>query len=111
MRNQVYQWFDIVLIADCFANLIWRVDLSRDGTKATARVWLKHDSMAYDPDGPMPEQPGVNGLGYVSSTHYLYYTSTAQKLFMRVSVDPDTHDLAAEPEFVAGGMMGDDFCR
>jgi hypothetical protein len=32
------------LIADCFANLIWRVDLPRDGTKATARVWLKHDS-------------------------------------------------------------------
>src|SRR3984957_4806426 len=101
---------NIILIADCFANLIWRVDLSRDGTKATARVWLKHDSMAYDPDGPMPDQPGVNGVGYVSSTYYLYYTSTAQKLFMRVSVDPDTHDPAAEPEFVAGGMMGDDFC-
>jgi hypothetical protein len=101
---------NIILIADCFANLIWRVDLPRDGGQATARVWLKHDSMAYDPDGPMPDQPGVNGLGYVSSTHYLYYTSTAQKLFMRVSVDPDTHDPAAEPEFVAGGMMGDDFC-
>jgi hypothetical protein len=25
-------------------------------------------------------------------------------------VDPTTHDAAGEPEFVAGGMMGDDFC-
>jgi hypothetical protein len=101
---------NIILIADCFANLIWRVDLARNGGRATARVWLKHDSMAYDPDGPMPDQPGVNGLGYVPRTHYLYYTSTAQKLFMRVRLDPDTHDPADEPEFVAGGMMGDDFC-
>lgn len=29
---------------------------------------------------------------------------------MRVRVDPDTHDPAGEPEFVAAGMMGDDFC-
>jgi hypothetical protein len=49
-------------------------------------------------------------LGYVSKTNYLYYTSTAQKLFMRVRIDPDTQDPAGEPEFVAGGMMGDDFC-
>jgi hypothetical protein len=101
---------NILLIADCFANLIWRVDLPRDGGNATAHLWLKHDSMAYDPGGPMPDQPGVNGLGYVSKTNYLYYTSTAQKLFMRVRIDPDTQDPAGEPEFVAGGMMGDDFC-
>ena len=29
---------------------------------------------------------------------------------MRVRVDPDTHDPAGEPEFVAGGAMSDDFC-
>jgi hypothetical protein len=66
--------------------------------------------MAYNRDGPMPDQPGVNGLGYAQKTSYLYYTSTAQKLFMRVRINPDTHDPAGEPEFVAGGMMGDDFC-
>jgi hypothetical protein len=100
----------IVLIADCFAGLVWRADLPADGGKATARVWLKHDSMTNDPDGPMPDQPGINGVQYAASTHYLYYTTTAQELFMRVRVDPDTHDPAGEPEFVAAGMMGDDFC-
>jgi hypothetical protein len=66
--------------------------------------------MATDPGGPFPDQPGVNGVGYASKTNYLYYTTTAQELFMRVRVDPDSHDPAGEPEFVAGGMMGDDFC-
>ena len=100
----------VVLIADCFAGLIWRADLPADGGTATARVWLKHDSMAHDADGPMPDQPGINGVQYAARTNYLYYTTTAQELFMRVRVDADTHDPAGEPEFVAGGMMGDDFC-
>jgi hypothetical protein len=100
---------NIILIADCFASLIWRVDLPRNGGKATVRVWLKHDSMGHDPDDPT-HQPGVNGLGYAAKTNYLYYTSTNQRLFMRVRIDPDSHDPAGEPEFVAGGMMGDDFC-
>jgi hypothetical protein len=101
---------NILLIADCFASLIWRVDLPADDGKPTARVWLKHDSMASDPGGPMPDQPGVNGVQYARKTNYVYYTTTAQELFMRVRVDPDTHDPADVPEFVAGGMMGDDFC-
>jgi hypothetical protein len=101
---------DIVLIADCFASLIWRVDLPADGGKPTARVWLEHHSMAHDLAGPMPDQPGINGVQSAHKTNYLYYTTTAQELFMRVAVDPDTHDPAGEPEFVAGGMMGDDFC-
>jgi hypothetical protein len=101
---------NIILVADCFASLIWRVDLPSGAGKATARVWLKHESMATDPGGPFPDQPGVNGVGYASKTNYLYYTTTAQELFMRVRVDPDSHDPASQPEFVAGGMMGDDFC-
>jgi hypothetical protein len=100
----------VLLLADCFAGLIWRADMPADGGKATARVWLKHDSMAHDPDGPMPDQPGINGVQYAANTNYLYYTTTAQELFMRVRVDPDTNDPADEPEFVAGGTMGDDFC-
>ena len=100
---------NIILIADCFASLIWRVDLPPNGGKAIARIWLKHDSMAYDPHDPT-YQPGVNGLGYAAKTNYVYYTSTNKELFMRVRIDPDTHNLAGEPEFVAGGMMGDDFC-
>ena len=100
----------ILLIADCFAGLIWRADLPADAGKAKARVWLKHDSMTHDPDGPMPDQPGINGVQYSPRTKYLYYTNTARELFMRVRVGPDTNDPADEPEFVAAGMMGDDFC-
>jgi len=100
----------IMLVADCFASLIWRVDLPTNGAKATARVWLKHDSMAYHPGSKKPEQPGVNGVRYASKTNYLYYTSTTLKLFMRVRVDPTTHDPVDDPEFVAGGTENDDFC-
>jgi hypothetical protein len=101
---------NVLLVADCFASLIWRVDLPTGDGKTAAGVWLKHDSMASDPDGPTPDQPGINGVEYSPKANYLYYTTTAQELFMRVAVDPDTHGPAGEPEFVAGGMMGDDFC-
>jgi hypothetical protein len=66
--------------------------------------------MAYHPGSKKPEQPGVNGVRYASKTNYLYYTSTTLKLFMRVRVEPTTHDPAGEPEFVAGGTENDDFC-
>ena len=100
-----------ILLADSFAGLIWRVDLPTDGEANPARVWLKHDSMAFDPDNPLtPPQPGINGVRYANRSHFLYYTSTAQKLFMRVAVDPSTRDPAGEPELVAGGAMADDFC-
>jgi hypothetical protein len=100
----------IILIADSVGGLIWRVDLSDDGLAATARVWLQHDSMAWDPDNPLNPQPGINGVRFASRTNFLYYTSTTRKLFMRVAVDPVTHEPASEPEFVAGGTMADDFC-
>jgi hypothetical protein len=93
----------VIVLADSVAGLIWRVDLPVGRGTATARVWLKHDTMAYDPDSLLvPPQPGVNGVRYASRTGYLYYTSTAQKLFMRVPVDPGSHDPAGAPEFVAG---------
>jgi len=99
------------LLADSVAGLIWRVDLPAGPGQATARVWLEHDSMDYDPDSPLvPPQPGINGVRYAARTRYLYYTSTAQQLFMRVPVNPGTHDPAGTPELVAGGIMADGFC-
>jgi hypothetical protein len=94
------------------AGLIWRVDLGPGARSATARVWLAHDSMGDDPDSGVarPPQPGVNGVRYSAQTGYLYYTSTAQKVFMRVPVDPETLDAAGPPEFVAAITDGDDFC-
>jgi hypothetical protein len=55
-------------------------------------------------------QLGVNGLGYAAKTKYLYYTSTNKKLSMRVRIDPNRHDAAGEPGFVADAMMGAEFC-
>jgi hypothetical protein len=100
----------VLLIADSFASLIWRVDLPPGGGPPTARVWLKHESMGYYPGQLKPEQPGVNGVRFAAKTNHVYYTATAKKLFMRVAVDPVAHDPAGEPELVVAGRMGDDFC-
>jgi hypothetical protein len=100
---------DVLLAADCFGSRIWRVDLAADGCEGEASVWAHHESMAHLPDGPMPDQPGVNGIKYSAKTGHIYYTSTAQRLFMRVAVEPGAWAVAGEPEVVATGMMGDDF--
>ncbi|MGC2652549.1 MAG: hypothetical protein WA317_02855 [Mycobacterium sp.] len=102
----------VLAVADCFAGLIWRVDLARDARHATAQVWLAHDTMAFDPDSdvPPPPQPGVNGVRYSPHTGYLYYTSTAQQVFMRVAVDPSTLNPGSSAEFVAAIDNADDFC-
>ncbi|WP_216896883.1 hypothetical protein [Nocardia alni] len=102
----------VMAVADCFAGLIWRIDLLDAARSATARVWLEHDTMADDPDSgvPWPPQPGINGVRYGARTGYLYYTSTAQKVFMRVPVDPATLGPAGPAEFVAAIDNADDFC-
>jgi hypothetical protein len=103
----------VLLVADCFAGLIWRVDLANGAHDATARVWLSHDTMAFDPDSVVvepPPQPGVNGVRYGAKTGYVYYTGTAQQVFMRVPVDQASLDPAGPPEFVAALDMHDDFC-
>jgi hypothetical protein len=102
----------VIAIADCFAGLIWRVDLAEGARSAAARIWLAHDTMAMDSDSevPPPPQPGVNGVHYGAQTGYLYYTSTAQKVFMRVPVNQTTLDPAGDAEFVAAIDNADDFC-
>ncbi|OBH93611.1 hypothetical protein [Mycobacterium scrofulaceum] len=102
----------VLAIADCFAGLIWRVDLADNARSAVGRVWLTDDTMFDDPDSgvPPPPQPGVNGVRYGAKTGYLYYTSTAQKVFMRVAVDPATLDPAGPAQFVAAIDNADDFC-
>jgi hypothetical protein len=103
----------VLLVADCYAGLIWRVDLADSAHSASARVWLSHDTMAFDPGNVVqkpPPQPGVNGVRYGPGTGYLYYTSTAQQVFMRVPVDQATLDPAGPAEFVASIDMHDDFC-
>jgi hypothetical protein len=105
---------EVLLLADCFAGLIWRIDLAPGAHAATARVWLEHDTMANDPDSDLeispPPQPGINGVRFAAESGYVYYTSTAQKVFMRVAVDRGTLDPAGSPEFVATIDNVDDFC-
>jgi len=99
-----------VLAADSLAGQIWRVDFALDGT-AQAKVWLKHASMAHIEDTlPPPPQPGINGVRYSAKEGQVYYTTTGQKLFTRVRVDPNTFEPAGDPELVASGGMYDDFC-
>jgi hypothetical protein len=100
----------LILIADCFSGLIWRVDLNTHDGKPKASVWLRHDSMGYYPGQMKPEQPGINGVQYSRKRGYLYYTATAKQLFMRVKVEPETYEPIGEPEVVGSGRMFDDFC-
>ena len=100
----------LILLADCFAGLIWRVDLNLRQGKPKASVWLRHDSMGYFPGQKKPEQPGVNGVQYSPKTGYLYYTNTAKQLFLRVKVEPHSFDPLGGPEVVGRGRMFDDFC-
>ena len=99
----------VILIADCFGSLIWRVDLNTHDGKPKASVWLRHDSMGYYPGQMKPEQPGVNGVQYSPKRGYLYFTNTAKQLFLRVKVEPETYNPVGEPEVVGGGRMFDDF--
>jgi hypothetical protein len=57
-----------------------------------------------------PPQPGVNGVHYGPKTGYVYYTSTAQQVFMGIPVDPDSLSPAGPPAFVAAIDKTDDFC-
>lgn len=102
----------VMLIADCFAGLIWRIDLDPGAHRARARIWMQHPTMSMDLDSEVapPPQPGINGIQYASMTGYVYYTSTAQQVFMRIPVDPNTLDPAGCPEFIAAIDKTDDFC-
>ena len=101
----------VMVLADSLAGLLWRVDLSAGHGDATARVWLQHETMRCDPGSPLvPPQLGIKAVRYAARTGYLYYTSTARKLFMRVPVDPGSHDPAGAPGCVASSIVADDFC-
>ena len=92
--------------------LLRRPDLAdrSAGRAAGPRLAESIPAWGYYPGKLKPEQPGVNGIHYAARSHYLYYSATANKLFMRVPVNPTTLEPAGEPEYVVAGRMGDDFC-
>jgi hypothetical protein len=90
-----------MLEADAIGGVIWRVDLSSDGTTATAREWLKDPSMTVERNNHIKGVPGVNGIRYDGRTRAISYTSTGQKLFMRERVDPPTLNPVGAPVLIA----------
>ena len=101
----------IILLADCFAGLIWRVDLHVADGKPKPSVWLEHESMGYIA-GQRKQLyfiPGINGIQYSPKRGYLYYTASAKQLFMRVKVDPISFNPVGEVEVVGRGRIFDDF--
>ncbi len=100
---------DVLLVADCFAGLVWRIDVPADGRPREAKVWLRHPAFEHYPGSMKPEQPGVNGVRFAARTNHLYFSNTAKKLFMRIPIDPRAHGFAGKPELVSAGAMADDF--
>ena len=102
------------LLADSLGGRIWRADLADNGVDATCSIWLQDDSMAPDPDNGLVSvlgpQPGINGIRYAERSGFVYYTSTARKLFMRVPVDRATSAPTGPPEIVVSDIVADDFC-
>jgi hypothetical protein len=101
----------VLLAADSFAGCIWRIDLKLDKrgipTSAEATEWLRDRSL----DGKLvlPDfQPGVNGLKYSYVANALCFSSTQQRLFARVSVDPQTLQPVGPVLILATGAQGDD---
>lgn len=95
----------VILCADSWADLIWRVDIPSNGGHCTARIWLEHDMLAHSQDPKKPDVPGVNGLKYNSKTRSLYFTTTAQTIFGRIQVDLDTFEPLGELEEVTDRWM------
>jgi hypothetical protein len=110
---------NVILVADCAAGLIWRVDLTDDGLAGKAGAWLRHESMAPGTDPSMRVRltqtasipyPGVNGVHYAPQGNHVYYTGSWTQSLNRVAVDPVTLAAVGEPEVVADGIHAvDDF--
>ena len=99
----------VMLCADSWADLIWRVDIPQDGGAPSARVWLKHDMLAHSLDPKKRDVPGVNGLKFNKRDKHVYFTTTAQTILGRIWVNPENLEPVGDPEDVTKRWMwGDD---
>ena len=99
----------IMLLADSWAGLVWRVDLHVGDGKPKPSVWLEHDSMSYLAKSYYQgiQLPGINGIQYSPKRGYLYYTASAKQLFMRVKVEPISFNPVGDIEVVGAGRFDD----
>ncbi|KEY64094.1 hypothetical protein S7711_09489 [Stachybotrys chartarum IBT 7711] len=101
---------NLILCADSWAGLIWKVEIPQDGGEPSMSVWKESAMFLPSSDPARADVPGVNGLKYNEKTHMLYFTTTSQLIFGRIPVDPDTLNPAGEPEMVTDRwMQADDF--
>ncbi|CAL5873707.1 uncharacterized protein PFLUO_LOCUS7989 [Penicillium psychrofluorescens] len=99
----------VILCADSWADLIWRVDIPEDGSAPSAHVWLKHGMLAHSQDPEKHDVPGVNGLKFNSKDGHVYFTTTAQAIFGRIRVDSATLGPIGDPvDVTKRWMWGDD---
>ncbi|OCL11734.1 hypothetical protein AOQ84DRAFT_228863 [Glonium stellatum] len=99
----------VILRADSWADLIWRVDILEDCSAPSARVWLKHNMLAHSDDPKKFDVPGVNGVKFNHKDGHVYFTITAQTTLGRIRIDPGTLDCVGDPEDVTERWMwGDD---
>ncbi|KAH8703714.1 hypothetical protein BGW36DRAFT_355122 [Talaromyces proteolyticus] len=101
----------VLLLADSWAGLIWRVDVPEiDSTPPSVQVWYKHDMMGRGKNPRTIDVPGINGVKYHSRLYQVYFTNTAQTIFGRVQVDPATLGPLGDPvEVTDRWMWADDF--
>jgi hypothetical protein len=100
---------NILLTADSFAGLIWRIDILKDGNAPEPRIWLKHYTMDHSPDGPYLTVQASTGSNIVRPTSTSTTYRRCNSYFTAYELIPRRWSPTGEPEQVACGMMGDDF--
>lgn len=99
----------VILFADSWADLIWKVDIPENGSAPSACVWLKHSMLAHSQDPSKHDVPGVNGLKFNKKDGHVYFTTTSQAIFGRIPVDRETLDPVGDPvDVTERRMWGDD---
>ncbi len=89
----------VMLVADSFAGLIWRIDLAGSAQARRPGSGWPTTRWRWTPTARSPRRRSRASTVSTTAprTGYLWYTSTAQKVFMRVAVDPATLDPAGSP--------------
>lgn len=94
----------LILISDPILGVVWSLNVN---TGATAQV-INLPILKSTP-GSIPNI-GVNGIHFCQTSNVLYFTSTDQKIFAKLPLNPQTGAAAGPLEIVASAFgMPDDF--
>ncbi len=90
---------DVLLAADSFAGVIWRVDVR----ERTLSLWFKHEWTATDPENA--RIPGPNGVKLYDGS--VYMSNSALAKLIRIPIGPD--GTAGVPGEIVNDLVIDDF--